>query len=189
MQGSCYLDPSIARQQLQIPTHTVCQVCREGLAVARSIAPVLQAIKAAVITYVPPRLDDLDLENVVVQCGAMREARGSLGAASLNGKLYAAGGGQPGRNLATAEMLDPEINQWMGIKVMSQARFSTTASTVDNAVYVVGGFNGEAYLHSVEMLDPRTGRWQLVRGPALQHISFYVSRDLHHRLYAWNAEK
>lgn len=61
-----------------------------------------------------------------------------------------------------AEVLDPEINTWMGVKMMSQARFSTTASSINGAVYVVGGFNGEAYLKSAEMLDPRTGRWQQV---------------------------
>ncbi|KAK9808555.1 hypothetical protein WJX73_008282 [Symbiochloris irregularis] len=94
------------------------------------------------------------------ECGAMNEARGSLGACVLDGKLYAIGGGQPGTNLASVEMMDPEYNQWMTVKTMTQSRFSTTAVSHQGCVFALGGFSGDSYLKTSEMLDPRSGRWE-----------------------------
>ena len=47
-----------------------------------------------------------------VQMASMRAVRGSLGAVSLNGCIWAVGGGEPGVSLETVEMYDPNIDAW-----------------------------------------------------------------------------
>lgn len=44
---------------------------------------------------------------------SMRSVRGSLGAVTLGGRIYAIGGGEPGVSLETIEVYDPNINAWM----------------------------------------------------------------------------
>lgn len=52
----------------------------------------------------------------------MEEQRGSLGAAAIGGKIYAVGGGRPGYQSETVEVLDPELNTWMLGKRMRSKR-------------------------------------------------------------------
>ncbi len=49
----------------------------------------------------------------LLQMAPMGAVRGSLGAVSLNGHIWAVGGGEPGVSLETVEMYDPVINAWM----------------------------------------------------------------------------
>jgi hypothetical protein len=49
---------------------------------------------------------------------SMRAVRGSLGAVSLGGRIYAIGGGEPGVSLETTEVYDPNINAWMPGKLL-----------------------------------------------------------------------
>lgn len=43
----------------------------------------------------------------------MRAVRGSLGAVSLGGWIYAIGGGEPGVTLGSTEVYDPIVDAWM----------------------------------------------------------------------------
>ena len=52
----------------------------------------------------------------------MEEQRGSLGAASLKNLVYAVGGGKPGIQSDTMEILDPNRNLWMKGKTMNSKR-------------------------------------------------------------------
>lgn len=54
----------------------------------------------------------------------MSEDKGSLAAVTLDDKVYAIGGGGPGLQLNTVEMLDPNINTWMGCKSLRSARLA-----------------------------------------------------------------
>ena len=57
---------------------------------------------------------------VSVQMASMRAVRGSLGAVSLKGRIWAVGGGEPGVSLETVEVYDPSIDTWMpGTRLMS----------------------------------------------------------------------
>ena len=47
------------------------------------------------------------------QMASMRSVRGSLGAVTLGGRIYAIGGGEPGVSLETTEVYDPNITAWM----------------------------------------------------------------------------
>ena len=49
----------------------------------------------------------------ILQMAPMGAVRGSLGAVSLNGHIWAIGGGEPGVSLETVEMYDPIMNAWM----------------------------------------------------------------------------
>lgn len=54
----------------------------------------------------------------------MDTERGSLAAVSLDGKVYALGGGSPGVQLNSAEILDPNVNVWMKCKSLHYPRFA-----------------------------------------------------------------
>lgn len=49
--------------------------------------------------------------------------RGSLASATLDGKVYAIGGGTSGVQLNTVELLDPTVNTWMLAKSLHAMRF------------------------------------------------------------------
>ena len=49
----------------------------------------------------------------ILQMAPMSAVRGSLGAVSLNGHIWAIGGGEPGVSLETVEVYDPIVNAWM----------------------------------------------------------------------------
>ena len=53
---------------------------------------------------------------------SMTEVKGNLASVTIDGKIYAIGGGDAGRQSAGVEMLDPEINQWMNVKAMHSCR-------------------------------------------------------------------
>ena len=52
----------------------------------------------------------------------MTAERGSLAAATMDDKVYAIGGGGPGLQLNSVEILDPANNIWMPCKSLRTAR-------------------------------------------------------------------
>jgi N-acetylneuraminic acid mutarotase len=91
---------------------------------------------------------------------------GSPGTVALNGKIYVMGGdtgdGPNQRQLASAEVFDPDTGRWSAIADMSTARNSMGAAALDGKVYVMGGFDGSSVLKSAEVFDPATGRWSVI---------------------------
>lgn len=55
---------------------------------------------------------------------SMTEVKGNLASVAIDGKIYAIGGGDSGRQSAGVELLDPELNQWMTVKPMISARYT-----------------------------------------------------------------
>ena len=53
---------------------------------------------------------------------SMQDERGSLAVATLDDKVYAIGGGGPGVQLNSVEILDPAVNAWMPCKSLRTAR-------------------------------------------------------------------
>ncbi|HEV2348981.1 MAG TPA: kelch repeat-containing protein [Terriglobia bacterium] len=93
----------------------------------------------------------------------MPTARFGVGAASVNGVLYAIGGwvsyygcGATGAN----EAYNPATNMWTTLAPMPTPRLATTTVVVNGIIYVVGGNEG-CYAPStvVEAYDPSTNLW------------------------------
>lgn len=99
----------------------------------------------------------------------MPTARGALGAATLNGKIYAVGGGDFHVALDTVEVYDPKLDSWSTMPCMNYARGCLGLTCVNNTLYVFGGahmHNGMmTYLEeSIECFDPKLNRWLVVSG-------------------------
>ena len=99
----------------------------------------------------------------------MPTARLYLGAASLDGLIYAVGG-MPGQttDLAVVETYNPATNSWAARQPMAQARAGLAVVGVDSSVaacggglYALGG-GWNTYLSSVERYNPAANRWDPV---------------------------
>ena len=89
-------------------------------------------------------------------------ARHDLGAAVLEGKLYAVGG-YGGGHLSSVERYDPATNAWETVAPLLTARANCGVSVLDGKLYAVGGFNNDnSWLSSVERYDPVANVWEAV---------------------------
>jgi N-acetylneuraminic acid mutarotase len=124
--------------------------------------------------------------NSWVAKASMHEARGGLGVAVVNGKIYAIGGstrsGGPqeytGGVVGTNEEYDPETDTWTLKASMPTPRSNFRLEVVHNKIYCIGGAGGVN-----EVYDPATDTWKN-RAPLLiprESFSTVVFRD---RIYA-----
>lgn len=88
-------------------------------------------------------------------------ARGAMGVAVINGKIYAAGGLEAGVSVADFTVYDPATNAWSSLPSMPTARDHLTGATLNGKFYAIGGRNGNtcAPLTTVEVFDPSTNTW------------------------------
>ena len=116
-------------------------------------------IAAKPVSAVPP------VENSWTSKAPMQQARGGLGVAVVNGKVYAIGGmnasSRPPVN--TNEKYDPSADTWVFKAPMPTARTSFGIAVYQNKVYCVGG---KAYEDSFlvtganEVYDPAADKWE-----------------------------
>jgi hypothetical protein len=83
----------------------------------------------------------------------------TLGAATINGILYAVGGfnGTDG-DLATLQAYDPTIDTWTTKASMPTARQVLGVAAIDGILYAVGGYHN-GFLSTLEAYDPTTNMW------------------------------
>ena len=96
----------------------------------------------------------------------MLTARGFVGTAVLDGKLYAAGdNSEDGATLNLVERYDFATNAWEAVTPMATARNSHAMAVLDGKLYAVEGYSDDGdYLRwsggaSVERYDPATNAW------------------------------
>jgi subtilisin family serine protease/PKD repeat protein/N-acetylneuraminic acid mutarotase len=93
----------------------------------------------------------------------MPTPRRSLGAAAVNGKIYAIGGGSNLGSFSTVEEYDPDTNTWTTRASMLSARFAVGIVTGSNGkIYAIGGVpvGGVPILsNAVEEYDPVQNIW------------------------------
>ena len=93
----------------------------------------------------------------------MPTARYLLAAATVNGVIYAIGGGYSYSDTLTAnEAYDPVTNSWSTKASMPTARQGLAAATVNGVIYAIGGgdYSGVGtILTTVEAYDPATNTW------------------------------
>ncbi len=114
-------------------------------------------------------VDVLDICNNSWRKGPSLQApRSFLGAAIVNGVIYAVGGAIGRKRLSWVERLDtndsyPEWKEVAGLKI---ARSRPGVTQLNGRVYAVGGYNGSDYLNSIECYCPDTNQWALIEGMA-----------------------
>jgi N-acetylneuraminic acid mutarotase len=114
---------------------------REHLAAA-SIGTTIYVVGGRVAPFPYENYDALDAYDTVTriwtQLPGMPTACGGLGAAALDGKLYAIGGEFPSV-YAQVEEYDPTTQAWRRMKDMLTPRHGVAAVTVNGWIHVVGG--------------------------------------------------
>jgi N-acetylneuraminic acid mutarotase len=91
---------------------------------------------------------------------SMLTARGGLGVAVANGKIFAIGGLNGGLPLNTNEQFDPNTNQWTSKAPLPTARSGFSIVAYQNKIYVIGGTVGNGYVGNNEVYDPMTNSWE-----------------------------
>ncbi|MFC1793006.1 kelch repeat-containing protein [Planctomycetota bacterium] len=93
----------------------------------------------------------------------MPTARLGFSASTVNGKIYAIGGGNSidGTAFRTVEEYDPATDTWTRKADMSMPRFFHCAGVVNDKIYIIGGATGpNLFTPMVEEYDPATDTWQ-----------------------------
>jgi hypothetical protein len=100
--------------------------------------------------------------------GEMYTPRGGLGAAAVNGKIYALGGSVhshwPGYTYPSVvdanEEYDPIANRWVSRKPMPTARAYFGIAVYHGMIYCIGGFSSDGATGVVEVYDPTIDTWE-----------------------------
>ena len=156
---------------------------------AVSVMSVLILLVASFPVLVKPIYGDEGTENSWLSRASMGWARGYLGVATVNGKIYAIGGDQ-GHLMGNAgtywgmthevtnatEEYDPSSNRWVSKSQMPSARARFGTAVYQNKIYCIGGYKGEVIfigpesynwktvyndLEVNEVYDPTTNTWEV----------------------------
>ncbi|XP_074631184.1 kelch-like protein 12 [Acropora palmata] len=101
------------------------------------------------------------------EVASLNEARYDAFGATMNGKIYVAGGKQElyvdNSDLASCEVYDPSTDEWQVMPSLNVPRYSASMVCFKGALYVVGGMKsvsgcGEL---SVEMFDSGVNEWRM----------------------------
>jgi N-acetylneuraminic acid mutarotase len=106
-------------------------------------------------------------ENTWTQKAPMQEARHGLGAAVVDGRIYAIGGfTQKNGIVGTNEEYDPKTDTWSYKAPMPTPRYYFAITVYQNKIYCIGGCVGETKEHGQiltavnEVYDPATNTWE-----------------------------
>jgi adhesin/invasin len=81
-----------------------------------------------------------------------------LGAAAMNGLVYAVGG-MDFDDMATVEAFDPATNTWSARAPLPSPRSELAVAVVNNVLYAIGGMHNRSVVGTVEAYDPVTDSW------------------------------
>ncbi len=134
-------------------------------------------------------------ENTWTTKAPMHEARGSLGVAVVNGKIYAIGG-QSGTALfyyvwgepigftynGTNEEYDPKTDAWTFKSPMPTPRANFGITVYQNKIYCIGGTAAGGASAVNEVYDPTTDRWT-PRSAIPATASYLTANVVNHKIY------
>lgn len=115
----------------------------------------------------------------------MPTARTFLGAAEINGKIYAVGGFS---DLNNTEEYDPITDAWTIKAAMPSPRFSFAITTYQNKIYCIGGLVGggppfsSSVTGAIEVYDPATNSWE-IKKPMPAPRAHLVANVIHDKIY------
>ena len=127
---------------------------------------------------------------------AMHEARGGLGVAKVNDKIYAIGGstrkGLPpyvGGIVGTNEEYDPTIDTWTVKTSMPTPRSDFTTIVYQNKIYCIGGTTSSSSSNGLplntrvnEVYDPATDTWE-TKTPMPTQRDFFAAVVYQNKIY------
>jgi N-acetylneuraminic acid mutarotase len=96
----------------------------------------------------------------------MPTARGGLGVAVVNGKIYAIGGSNNDAQLAVNEEYNPVTDTWTTKAAMPTARSGFAIAVYQSKIYCIGGTTGDSdnfvlgFTGVTEVYDPATDKWE-----------------------------
>jgi N-acetylneuraminic acid mutarotase len=96
----------------------------------------------------------------------MPTARGGLGVAVVNGKIYAIGGSNEDVQLAVNEEYNPVTDTWTTKASMPTARSGFAIAVYQSKIYCIGGTTGDSdnfvsgFTGVTEVYDPATDKWE-----------------------------
>ena len=105
-------------------------------------------------------------ENSWTTMEPMSTARGGLGVAVVNGKIYAIGGANNDTQLGVTEEYNPVTDTWTTKESMPTPRSGFAIAVYQNKIYCIGGMTGDSenYVSGVtgkiEVYDPATDTWE-----------------------------
>ena len=85
-------------------------------------------------------------------------ARGGMGIATLDGRIYAAGGQDGSTSFADLTVYSPEDDRWEVLPRMPTARNHLAGAAFEGRFYAVGGRAGRLF-GALEVYDPLTRQW------------------------------
>lgn len=85
-------------------------------------------------------------------------ARGAMGVAALEDRIYAAGGQDGGLSFNDFSVYHVTENRWCTLPAMPTARNHLAAASFEGVFYAVGGRAGQLF-DKLEAFDTRSGRW------------------------------
>jgi hypothetical protein len=100
---------------------------------------VLVFLSASCVAVKPVFSSEEIKENVWVSKASMQVARGSLGVAVVDGKIYAIGGISDDGVVGVNEEYDPETDMWVFKKSMPTPRESFAIVSCQGKIYCIGG--------------------------------------------------
>ena len=93
----------------------------------------------------------------------MPTARGALGVAVYQGKIYAIGGYDGEQNSGATEIYDPQNDSWSTAAPLMAPRDHLAVTAAGSRIYAIGGRSNLKYRQNtsvVEAYDPVTNQWQ-----------------------------
>ncbi|XP_040052284.2 uncharacterized protein kcnt1b isoform X21 [Gasterosteus aculeatus] len=94
----------------------------------------------------------------------MVNGRGKVAVASLDGRIYAAGGADHVRCYSSVERYNPETDSWStDVAPLSSPRSGVSLVAMDGYLYAIGGHDGITAMNTVERYDPQMNTWSKQR--------------------------
>jgi N-acetylneuraminic acid mutarotase len=123
-----------------------------------------------------------DAQDTWMSKASMPTARTYLGAAEVNGKIYAIGGFT---NLNNTEEYDPLTDTWTIKAAMPTPRFSFAIAAYQSKIYCIGGLTGRgapfasSVTGAIEVYDSTTNTWEIKKPmpTARAHLEANVVND------------
>jgi len=142
-----------------------------GLSMRRSVVVVLLLlvflIASCIIMAKPARSSADVATDSWASKTSMQVARGGLGVAVVNGKIYAIGGSTEGGKwpvtnefVSINEEYDPATDTWTYRKPMPTPRYGFGITVYQNKIYCIGGRTDDGVTGVNEVYDPETDSWE-----------------------------
>lgn len=159
----------------------------------KSVALILVAVflVASCLIVAKSEVVSVDVvEDSWVPKAPMRNARGALGVASVNGKIYAIGGSSQDARLETTneflninEEYDPVTGTWTLKEPMPTPRDAFAVAVYQNKIYCIGGYVSSGTVTGVnEVYDPATDTWE-TKTPMPTARGFLTANVVNDKIY------